>query len=53
MFIKKAHVDVKKLTSKIQDSKKDTASRLRHLRTILGKRVLLKPKEYSSFYEPI
>ncbi|XP_055321595.1 probable Rho GTPase-activating protein CG5521 isoform X1 [Sitodiplosis mosellana] len=35
MFIKKTHVDVKKLTSKIQDSKKDTASRLRHLKTIL------------------
>lgn len=39
MFIKKTHIDVKKLTSKIQDSKKDTASRLRHLKTILGKKM--------------
>lgn len=37
MFIKKTHIDVRKLTSKVQDSKKDTASRLRHLKTILGK----------------
>lgn len=37
MFIKKTHVDIKKLITKIQDSKKDTASRLRHLKTILGK----------------
>lgn len=36
MFIKKTNVDVKKLTLKIQDGKKDTASRLRHLKTILG-----------------
>lgn len=37
MFTKKTHADVKKLTLKIQDCKKDTASRLRHLKTILGK----------------
>lgn len=36
MFTKKTHVDIKKLTLKIQDSKKDTASRLRHLKTISG-----------------
>lgn len=36
MFTKKSHADVKKSTLKIQDSKKDSASRLRHLRTVLG-----------------
>lgn len=37
MFTKKSHADVKKSTAKLQDCKKDSASRLRHLRTILGK----------------
>ncbi|EDV92808.1 probable Rho GTPase-activating protein CG5521 isoform X2 [Drosophila grimshawi] len=35
MFTKKSHADVKKSTAKLQDCKKDSASRLRHLRTIL------------------
>uniref|UniRef100_A0A182N5Q8 Rap-GAP domain-containing protein n=1 Tax=Anopheles dirus TaxID=7168 RepID=A0A182N5Q8_9DIPT len=35
MFTKKANIDLKKSTQKIQDSKKDSASRLRHLKTIL------------------
>ncbi|XP_030369625.1 probable Rho GTPase-activating protein CG5521 isoform X2 [Scaptodrosophila lebanonensis] len=35
MFTKKSHADIKKSTAKLQDSKKDSASRLRHLRTIL------------------
>ncbi|XP_073814692.1 probable Rho GTPase-activating protein CG5521 isoform X1 [Musca autumnalis] len=35
MFTKKSHADIKKSTAKIQDCKKDSASRLRHLRTIL------------------
>lgn len=39
MFTKKTHVDIKKLTLKIQDSKKDTASRLRHLKTISGNKM--------------
>lgn len=37
MFTKKSHADIKKSTAKLQDCKKDSASRLRHLRTILGK----------------
>ncbi|XP_065371984.1 probable Rho GTPase-activating protein CG5521 isoform X1 [Calliphora vicina] len=35
MFTKKSHADIKKSTAKLQDCKKDSASRLRHLRTIL------------------
>ncbi|XP_012156617.1 probable Rho GTPase-activating protein CG5521 isoform X1 [Ceratitis capitata] len=35
MFTKKSHADIKKSTGKFQDCKKDSASRLRHLRTIL------------------
>ncbi|EDW80787.2 uncharacterized protein Dwil_GK11379 [Drosophila willistoni] len=35
MFTKKSHADVKKSTLKLQDCKKDSASRLRHLRMIL------------------
>ncbi|CAD7084282.1 unnamed protein product [Hermetia illucens] len=35
MFTKKSHIDVKKSTLKIQDCKKDSATRLRHLKTIL------------------
>ncbi|KPU72824.1 uncharacterized protein Dana_GF23263, isoform B [Drosophila ananassae] len=35
MFTKKSHADVKKSTAKLQDCKKDSASRLRHLRMIL------------------
>ncbi|XP_067619271.1 probable Rho GTPase-activating protein CG5521 [Eurosta solidaginis] len=35
MFTKKSHADIKKSTGKFQDYKKDSASRLRHLRTIL------------------
>lgn len=37
MFTKKSSADVKKSTLKIQDFKKDSNSRLRHLKTILGK----------------
>lgn len=40
MFTKKSSIDVKKLILKVQDSKKDSASRLRHLRTVLGKTIL-------------
>lgn len=36
MFSKKINVDVKKSTSKIQDSKKDSATRLKHLKLVLG-----------------
>ncbi|XP_037955587.1 probable Rho GTPase-activating protein CG5521 isoform X2 [Teleopsis dalmanni] len=35
MFTKKSHADIKKSTAKLQDYKKDSSSRLRHLRTIL------------------
>ncbi|XP_055618847.1 probable Rho GTPase-activating protein CG5521 isoform X2 [Toxorhynchites rutilus septentrionalis] len=35
MFTKKSNIDVKKSTAKIQDSKKDSTARLRHLKTIL------------------
>lgn len=37
MFTKKSNIDIKKSTLKLQDGKKDSASRLRHLKTILGK----------------
>lgn len=36
MFTKKSHQDVKKSTVKIQDSKKDSATRLKHLKIVLG-----------------
>jgi hypothetical protein len=36
MFSKKLHADVKKSTLKIQDLKKDSATRLKHLKIILG-----------------
>lgn len=36
MFAKKPQ-DIKKSTLKIQDIKKDSATRLKHLKTILGK----------------
>ncbi|XP_021202849.2 probable Rho GTPase-activating protein CG5521 isoform X1 [Bombyx mori] len=35
MFTKKSHQDLKKSTVKIQDSKKDSATRLKHLKIIL------------------
>ncbi|XP_052756365.1 probable Rho GTPase-activating protein CG5521 isoform X2 [Galleria mellonella] len=35
MFTKKSHQDVKKSTVKIQDSKKDSATRLKHLKIVL------------------
>ncbi|XP_065085904.1 probable Rho GTPase-activating protein CG5521 isoform X2 [Ochlerotatus camptorhynchus] len=35
MFTKKSSIDLKKSTAKIQDSKKDSTARLRHLKTIL------------------
>lgn len=35
MFTKKSNIDLKKSTAKIQDSKKDSTARLRHLKTIL------------------
>lgn len=38
MFSKKPHADVKKSTQKIQDLKKDAATRLKHLKIVLGKR---------------
>lgn len=36
MFTKRSTADVKKSTGKIQDSKKDSATRLRHIKTVLG-----------------
>lgn len=36
MFSKKTHIDVKKSTAKLQDAKKDLATRLKHLKIILG-----------------
>lgn len=36
MFTKKSNIDVKKSIAKIQDSKKDSPARLKHLKTILG-----------------
>lgn len=39
MFTKKPQ-DIKKSTLKIQDIKKDSATRLKHLKTILGKTVI-------------
>lgn len=36
MFTKKSHQDVKKSTVKIQDSKKDSTTRLKHLKIVLG-----------------
>ena len=35
MFSKKLHVDVKKSTLKIQDVKKDSATRFKHLKIVL------------------
>lgn len=37
MFSKKLHADIKKSTLKLQDPKKDSATRFKHLRIILGK----------------
>lgn len=37
MFGKKVQADVKKSTQKIQDPKKDSATRFKHLRIVLGK----------------
>lgn len=37
MFSKKGHVDVKKSSLKVLDTKKDSPSRLKHLRVLLGK----------------
>lgn len=41
MFGKKLQADVKKSTQKIQDSKKDSGTRFKHLRIVLGKINLL------------
>jgi hypothetical protein len=40
MFSKKLHVDVKKSTLKIQDVKKDSATRFKHLKIVLGESLL-------------
>lgn len=37
MFTKKVHADVKKSTLKVQDFKKDAATRLKHLKIVLGR----------------
>lgn len=37
MFSKRNQLDVKKSTSKIQDPKKDLATKIKHLKIILGK----------------
>ena len=36
MFGRKSHGDVKKSTIKVLESKKDTGTRLKHLRVVLG-----------------
>lgn len=36
MFSKKVHPDVKKSTAKFLDLKKDTSTRLKHLRIVIG-----------------
>lgn len=36
MFSKKPHGDVKKSTQKVLDTKKDTLTRLKHLRIVIG-----------------
>ncbi|KAH8362863.1 hypothetical protein KR084_002040 [Drosophila pseudotakahashii] len=48
MFTKKSHADVKKSTAKLQDCKKDSASRLRHLRMILDN---VEVDEWKSLFE--
>ncbi|XP_076305803.1 ral GTPase-activating protein subunit alpha-1 isoform X2 [Tachypleus tridentatus] len=48
MFGKKQHVDVKKSSLKLLDSKKDTISRLKHLRVVLDN---LEVSELKSFFE--
>ena len=40
MFSKKPHVDVKKSVQKVLDTKKDSPSRLKHLRLLLGEYVM-------------
>lgn len=40
MFTKKSHQDVKKSSVKIQDSKKDSSTRLKHLKIVLGEKYL-------------
>ena len=37
MFGRRAHGDVKKSAGKVLDPKKDTVTRLKHLRVVLGK----------------
>lgn len=37
MFTKKVHADVKKSTLKVQDLKKDSTTRLKHLKIVLGR----------------
>lgn len=45
MFSKKSHADVKKSTQKFLDSKKDTATRLKHLRIVIGELAYLSPSK--------
>jgi len=40
MFSKKLHVDVKKSTLKIQDVKKDSTTRFKHLKIVLGENIV-------------
>ena len=40
MFGRKSHGDVKKSANKVLDQKKDTVTRLKHLRVVLGKRAM-------------
>lgn len=40
MFSKKLHVDVKKSTLKIQDVKKDSTTRFKHLKIVLGENLI-------------
>lgn len=40
MFSKKPHADVKKSTQKFLDSKKDSFTRLKHLRIVIGELAL-------------
>jgi len=44
MFGRKSHGDVKKSANKVLDQKKDTVTRLKHLRVVLGKSYLIPDK---------
>lgn len=47
MFTKRTSADLTKSKLKVQDSKKDSASRLRHIKSILGRFSSMDMNEYS------